>query len=52
MKHANLSPTTDQAPLLSVGLKNVSQPEFADALTQQLGKRRVTIILAGAATKR
>ena len=45
MKHANSSPTSDTKPRLRVGLKDVSQPEFADALTQQLGKHRITIML-------
>ena len=51
MKHANLSSTTDHAPRLRVGLKDVSQPGFADALTQQLGKRRVTIMLDDAVVR-
>lgn len=48
MKHANSSPTSDttaRAPRLRVGLKDVTQPEFADALTQQMGKHRITIML-------
>ncbi len=45
MKHASSSPTSDAAPRLRVGLKDVSQPEFADTLTQQMGKHRITIML-------
>ena len=64
MKHANSSATSDTFPRLRVGLKDVNQPDFADALTQQLGKHRITIMLttqwcgparrglAGAAIKR
>lgn len=32
-------------PRLWVGLKDVSQPEFGEALTKQLGKHRITIML-------
>ena len=51
MKHANSSPTSDTTPRLRVGLKDVSQPEFADALTQQLGKHRITIMLDDAVVR-
>ena len=40
MKHGISFPTSDKTPRLRVALKDVSQPEFADALTQQLGKCR------------
>lgn len=45
MKHANSSPTSDKPVRLRVGLKDVSQPEFSAALTQQMGKHRITIML-------
>jgi uncharacterized protein (DUF4415 family) len=45
MKPASSSPTSDKAPRLRVGLKDVTQPEFAQAVTQQLGKHRITIML-------
>ncbi len=51
MKHSDFSPTSDNLPRLRVRKKVVSQPEFADALTQQLGKRRVTIMLDGAVVR-
>ena len=51
MKHANSSPTSDSKPRLRVGLKDVSQPEFADALTKQLGKHRITIMLDDAVVR-
>ena len=51
MKHANSSPISDQIPRLRVGLKDVSQTEFADALTQQLGKHRITIMLDDAVVR-
>ena len=28
-----------------MGLKDVTQPQFADALTQQMGKQKITIML-------
>ena len=34
-----------------MGLKDVSQTEFADALTQQLGKHRITIMLDDAVVR-
>lgn len=45
MKPDNSSPTSDNAPRLRVGLKNATQPEFSTALTQQMGKHRITILL-------
>jgi uncharacterized protein (DUF4415 family) len=44
MKHENSSPISD-APRLRVGLKNVTQPEFSEALTKQMGKHKITIML-------
>ena len=38
--HGTFFPTLENTPRLRVALKDVSQPEFADALTQQLGKCR------------
>ena len=37
--------------VISAGLKDVSKPEFADALTQQLGKHRITIMLDDAVVR-
>ena len=51
MKHANSSPISDETPRLRLGLKDVSQPVLADALTQQLGKRRITITLDDAVVR-
>ena len=51
MKHANSSLTSDITPRLRVGLKDVGQPEFAGALTQQLGKHRITIMLDDAVVR-
>ena len=51
MKHANSSPTSDNTPRLRVGLKDVKQPEFAAALTEQLGKHRITIMLDDAVVR-
>jgi uncharacterized protein (DUF4415 family) len=45
MKHESSTPISEAAPRLRVGLKDVSQPEFSEALTQQLGKQRITIML-------
>ena len=44
MKHENSSQTSD-APRLRGGLKDVTQPEFSDALTKQMGKHKITIML-------
>lgn len=38
---------TSKPPRLRVGLKDVSQPEFAAAVRKRLGKRRVSIMLDG-----
>jgi uncharacterized protein (DUF4415 family) len=38
---------TSKPPRLRVGLKDVSQPEFAAAVRERLGKRRVSIMLDG-----
>lgn len=52
MKQANVYPAAGSTPArLCVGLKDVSQPAFADALTQQLGKHRITIMLGDAAVR-
>lgn len=45
MKHASSSPTSDIAPRLRVGLKDVTQPVFAEAAVRQMGKHRITIML-------
>lgn len=39
------SPITSKQPRLRVGLKDVSQPEFAAAVRERLGKQRVSIML-------
>ena len=51
MKHTNLPSTPEETSRLRVARKDVSQPEFAVALTQQLGKRRVTIMLDDAVVR-
>ena len=51
MKHANSSPSSENTPRLRVGLKDVKQPEFAAALTEQLGKHRITIMLDDAVVR-
>ena len=51
MKPTNFSAISDSTPRLRMGLKEVSQPEFADAVTQQLGKRRITITLDDAVVR-
>ncbi len=45
MKHASSSLTSDKTPRLRVGLKDATQPVFSAALTQQMGKHRITIML-------
>ena len=50
MKHTNLPSTSDKTKL-RVGLKDVSQPDFADALTHQMGKHRITIMLDDAVVR-
>jgi uncharacterized protein (DUF4415 family) len=45
MKSANSSPTSDKAPRLRVGLKDVTREQFAEAVTARLGKQRVSIML-------
>lgn len=45
MKHANSSPTSSKPPRLRVGMKDVTAPEFSAALTKQMGKHRITIML-------
>lgn len=44
MKHENSSQISD-TPRLRVGLKDVTQPEFPEALTKQMGKHKITIML-------
>lgn len=44
MKPENFSPTFE-SPRLRVGLKPVSQAEFATAVNENLGKQRVSIML-------
>ena len=39
------SADTSKPPRLRVGLKDVTQKEFSAAVTEQLGKRRVSIML-------
>ena len=51
MKHANFSPASDNMPRLRMGLKDASQPEFTDALTQQLVKHRITVRLKEAVVR-
>lgn len=43
--NSKLSTPTSDTPRLRVGLKPVSQPEFAAAVTAKLGKQRVSIML-------
>ena len=45
MKLANSSPTSDKQPRLRVGLKDASRQEFAVAVSERLGKQRVSIML-------
>ena len=44
---SNSSPATSKEPRLRVGLKDVSQAEFAAAVRERLGKQRVSIMLDG-----
>lgn len=41
------SPTTSRPPRLRVGLKDVSRDEFSTAISEHLGKQRVSIMLDG-----
>jgi hypothetical protein len=41
------SPVTSKPPRLRVGLKDVSRDEFTTAVTNHLGKQRVSIMLDG-----
>lgn len=45
MKSKNSSPTSERKPRLRVGLKDVDKPTFAAAVTERLGKQRVSIML-------
>ena len=42
------SPATSKPPRLRVGLKDVSRDEFSTAISEHLGKQRVSIMLDGA----
>ena len=42
------SPATSKPPRLRVGLKDVSHDEFSTAISEHLGKQRVSIMLDGA----
>ncbi len=42
------SPATSKPPRLRVGLKDVSRDEFSTAVSEHLGKQRVSIMLDGA----
>lgn len=44
---SKLSPTTSRSPRLRVGLKDVSRDEFSTAISEHLGKQRVSIMLDG-----
>jgi len=48
MKLANSSPISDKQPKLRIGLKEVTQQEFAAAVNERLGKQRVSIMLDAA----
>lgn len=41
------SPATSKSPRLRVGLKDVGRDEFAAAVSERLGKQRVSIMLDG-----
>lgn len=41
------SPATSKPPRLRVGLKDVSREEFSTAVSERLGKQRVSIMLDG-----
>ncbi len=41
------SPATSKTPRLRVGLKDVGRKEFAAAVSERLGKQRVSIMLDG-----
>ena len=41
------SPATSKSPRLRVGLKDVGREEFAAAVSERLGKQRVSIMLDG-----
>jgi uncharacterized protein (DUF4415 family) len=48
MKSKNSSPTSERKPRLRVGLKDVDRETFALAVTERLGKQRVSIMLDSA----
>ncbi|MDP2792793.1 MAG: BrnA antitoxin family protein [Sulfurisoma sp.] len=45
MKSANSSLISDKAPRLRVGMKDATREQFAAAVTERLGKQRVSIML-------
>lgn len=45
MKSKNSSPISERQPRLRVGLKDVDRETFASAVTERLGKQRVSIML-------
>jgi uncharacterized protein (DUF4415 family) len=44
---SNSSPVTSKPPRLRIGMNDVSQPEFAAAVREHIGKQRVSIMLDG-----
>lgn len=48
MKSKTSSPTSERKTRLRVGLANVDRATFADAVTEHLGKQRVSIMLDSA----
>lgn len=48
MKSKNSSPTSERKPRLRVGLNDVDRETFAAAVTERLGKQRVSIMLDSA----
>ncbi len=48
MKSKSSSPTSERKARLRVGLKDVDRETFANAVTGQLGKQRVSIMLDSA----
>ncbi len=44
------SPATSKPPRLRVGLKDVSREEFSAAVSERLGKQRVSIMFDGSIT--
>ena len=48
MKSKNSSPISERKVRLRVGMKDVDRETFADAVTERLGKQRVSIMLDSA----